>query len=561
MSNNYEDYGYEDYDDKGAVTRKRILIAVFVIAAIVIIIFLIRSCSNGGGSGKPQKPTAFEYESGLLNAGKSYFENNKDKLPQLMGQCAQVELQTLVDKGLVDPANFVNCNRNTTYVLVCKLESGKLQYTPWLTCTDKNSDSEYAALVDGTENDVIADKTLVNFLFMPQVLKKGEAELGPVEEKWKDEIKYESYKTLSTTTHYRFKEKLYVWDIEYRKYYTPNGDKNTADDVKEYYTSAPKAGYESKSDKTTAYKWYTTEGEKIYYTVNGEKYPWPKSPAAGYTHNEGGTIVEMSAIRQKPILYHYCKVSKNSTSGIFTPTPCGQGNAKELTYEARTFYSCVKSGSSSDSILENEVPSANSECTNFSWETQQQGVTCNDIDTTKYQCQTQKVTFYYWYKLGDGNVKKYYPSGKSTAAEETVYYTEAPVKGAIKDESTKATAYKWYKVSSTAQSDYVASKPSTYASKTDKSKWSDWSNWSTKKVTSSTDKQVETKVKVKLQEIKGTTNDNWVDLGTEFMTEEAMIQLLKDNKYEVATLQDIDLNGELKYKIKLQVRNKKEAAN
>ena len=42
MSNNYEDYGYEDIyddDDKGSVIRKRILILVLIIIAILLVIY------------------------------------------------------------------------------------------------------------------------------------------------------------------------------------------------------------------------------------------------------------------------------------------------------------------------------------------------------------------------------------------------------------------------------------------------------------------------------------------------------------------------------------------
>ena len=73
-------------------------------------------------------------------------------------------------------------------------------------------------------------------------------------------------------------------------------------------------------------------------------------------------------------------------------------------------------------------------------------------------------------------------------------------------------------------------------------------------------KQIETKTKIKLQEIKGTTDSSWEDLSTTYVSEEEMINIYKQNKYNVNSLEDINNNGELKYDIKMIIRNKKEAS-
>ena len=85
---------------------------------------------------------------------------------------------------------------------------------------------------------------------------------------WKDEIKYTSYKTIATTKYYRYRDKLFIWKISDKTYYTSTGEKKKASDVKEYYTVSPNNKYNLSSDKTTeAYKWFTTTGGTKTYAL------------------------------------------------------------------------------------------------------------------------------------------------------------------------------------------------------------------------------------------------------------------------------------------------------
>ena len=124
---------------------------------------------------------------------------------------------------------------------------------------------------------------------------------------------------------------------------------------------------------------------------------------------------------------------------------------------------------------------------------------------------------------------------------------------------TKTYAYKWYN-STTRLSDYAAVAPSSDATKTSDSKWSDWTSYSTKnpKTNDGRNREIESRIKIKLQEILGMTDESWKDLTTNYMTSEEMIKVLKDNNYKVETLEDIQNNGELKYKVQMSIRNKKE---
>ena len=170
------------------------------------------------------------------------------------------------------------------------------------------------------------------------------------------------------------------------------------------------------------------------------------------------------------------------------------------------------------------------------------------------------ATFYNWYKIVDNGDRTYYPSGASSAAGEKVYYTSAPVNGAIKDQSTKTTAYKWYTKQTTTTSNYTAIAPSGYvsATKTNDSKWTDWSKWSKSnpKTSDGRNRQIESRVKIKLQEIKSTSSTDWANLSTDYMSRDQLIRVFANKGYKVSSLKDINNAGEIRYQMKMLVRNK-----
>lgn len=555
MSNNYNDYGYEDSDSSNSGLGRKVLIVVLVLIAIFLIVFLLKSCS-----GKTNKTdnNVFDYESTLLEAGKTFYEYNTDLFPTEIGECAQVELETLIDKGLAVSEQFKTCNTITTYVRACKLENGSMHYTPWLSCTDKSSDSEYDEFKEGNIADIKTDESLLKFEFLPQALKTGGSTLGKVEELWKSDIKYSAYKTLGTGTYYRYKDLLYIWNIQIKKYYTSKGEKSTAKEVNEYYTVAPSNDYLLHDSKATAYKWFTSESTKEYYMKDGAK-AFSDTPVEGYPYNEGGVVVTMYQTRSvtgtySPSLYHECRPTKNSTVVKYQKEECGKGTDTNFSVETNKFYSCASS--TSDSVVGNKV-SAGTTCKKYSNWSPATNTACDTKNTDT--CRSASRTFYYWYKLNENANKKYYPSGSSSASGEKIYYTSAPVEGAIRDDSTKTTAYKWYKATNSTSSDYSAVAPSSGATKTNKSKWSDWSSWITKnpKVNDGRTRKIESKQKIKLQQILGTTEDSWEDLNQNFVSEEEMINIFKSKNYDVNSLKDINNNGEIRYKIKMYIRNKK----
>lgn len=563
MSNNYDDYGYEDKNyDNGGAGKKRFFIAFLIVAAIIIVIVLfLKGCA--GRNTKPNEPTTptFDYEKTLLEAGKKFYENNTDLAPVANGECSTVELSTLVSKGLVNPENFSTCDNSETYVRVCILPNGTKQYTPWLKCTDKNSDTEYDSEKEGTISDIKPDESLVRFTFMPKRLKAGSQNLGPVEEVWKEDIKYSSYKTLATTKYYRYRDQLFTWIVQDKTYYTSKGEKKNAKDVNEYYTVAPNSNYNLHDNKNdNAYKWYTITGGNVEWATaeNGRKIPSEK--AIGEYDIPGETVIlnrEKRTVTGTAEANHYyiCGKYSTSTDKLYSLNEkCGTGSNANRPYTFEEFYTC---GYNDVPDIEAGRVKKGEKCTTYSeWKR-----TFEQCDTSQPTCRAiTPVYYYYWYKL-TGGTKKYYPSGSSSASGEKIYYVEAPVKDAVRDLSTKATAYKWYKATESETTNYTAVAPSEGATKTNKSKWSDWSSWTTKnpKTSDSRTRQIETKTKIKLQEIKGTNDASWENLSETYVTEEEMITIYKNNKYNVNSLQDINNNGELKYDIKMIIRNKKEA--
>ena len=577
---NYDDYGYDDYNpNTGGLIRKAIMI-IMIIIAILLIIYLVRGCSNRKDKVNPKpnnNPTVpinpnnnggtnevFDYESVLLEAGKNHYEKHQNELPTIAGECSVVELSTLLSEGLVNETKFDGCNKYATYVKVCILENGNKQFTPWLTCTNNKSNDEYEPVREGKLSDIVTDKTYVEFKFLPMKIEDASSNtLGKVEELWQEDIKYNSYKTISSTKYYRFRDKLFIWELTTKNYYTSTGIKTNANEVTEYYKTSPNSKYTLSSDKTTnAYKWYKSSSRKEYYMKNGAKYP-SSTPIGEYNIKDpNGFDVTRYRTRTvtgtySPKKYYACSTSSTSPVIKYQQKPCGQGISPEFNYQKEVFYTCAE-----DIELVRESPrvSSGTTCKRYSQWSALTTTACNlkNVDT----CEKYTLTLYYWYKNVD-DVRTYYPSGSSLASGEKVYYTSEPFKGAIKDTASKTTAYKWYNKNIQMSGTYTAVAPAGFTSSrpTNDYKWSNWSSWSTTNpmISDGRTREIESKTKIKLQEIISQASSSWKNLSQEYMTEEKLIKTFNDNGYKVNSLEDIVNNGQIKYQLKLFVRNKKES--
>ena len=563
MSNNYETYGYENNNyQKRSSLLKRLLIILLIFISIILVLFLIKRCSNKSlVNNKPVISNNIDYERLLIEAGKKYFEDNYDKYPKDIGACEEIELQGLMDRNYVNSNDFMKCNTVKTYLKVCMLEDKSYQYSPWLLCSDKNSENEYSSERIGSLSDIKADQTMVNFKFIPQKLVLGEIVYDKEEDIWKDEISYNSYKTISSTTYYRYKDELFIFETKDRKYYTSKGEKSSAGEVSEYYLSAPKSNYNLKDSATTGYKWFTTSSKKEYATeVNGKKKEsnteidgYPYAEVVGCKSYQTRTVTGST----NPNHYYKCGISKNSTTYVYQyDKPCGTSNPK-LTYEMDNFYTC---GNLNDVDIESKRVSSNVQCPTYGdWK-----YISGTCDTKNDTCRkVDNYCTYNWYRIEKDAAKKYYPSNADNSEDEKVYYTSAPIKGASKDENTKATVYKWYRQTTLKKSEYLPVAPKDYinAVKSKNSKWTDWSEYSTVNplVNDGRNRKIESRIKLKIQKIRGSTIDSYVDLSDRYLDEKELIDLLREKDYSVNSLSDITNNGELKLKIQMLIRNKKES--
>ena len=395
----------------------------------------------------------------------------------------------------------------------------------------QNSDTEYGELKEGSLLDIKTDSTYTEFSFLPQVSKNGEEILGNVEEMWQEDIKYNSYKTISSTKYYRYRDKLYVWDLIDRNYYSSSGTKNSASQVNEYYVSSPSVYFTLSSDKTTeAYKWYTSRSSKEYYTVNGQK-ALSTQAVGNYTIKDPAGV-DVTRYRTRtvtgtysPYKYYKCSTSCSSSVIKYQRTECGTGSSPQYSCSRGVIYSCTTDASL---VRSNEV-SSNYKCKKYSsWS----DLTSTKCDISKSDvCEAYTITFYYWYRnVEDSRI--YYPSGASRASGENVYYVSEPFKGAIKDTSTRTTSYKWYNERVQRGDAYLAVPPSghTTAKKTSDSRWSNWSDWSTTNpnVKDGRERDIETKTKIKLQEIQGMSNGSWVNLSDDYLSETGVIKLFQE---------------------------------
>lgn len=540
-----EEYQYEDSDvlEEGS-NRKKIIISILLVLAIILIIILLKSCTSS--SNKPEPKKEINYESVLLDAGKKYFNSNKQLLPMAKGECVKVELGTLLTEvDIKNKEEFDSCDKNKTYVNVCKLENGSLQYTPWLSCTNKKSEDEYLIEKEGTLLDVKSNQTFVSFTFLPQQIKSEEDKLGEVEEIWKDEIQYKAYKTLETIEYYRYKDQVWLWNTFSKRYYTTNGDKSSAKDVKEYYTSAPASGYNNRDNDATVYKWYK-EGErkKEYYKENGKEV-YTTSAHGDYNIKDENQVKIEYFYREvidktSPKLFYVCATDSKGVLNITQQVPCGQQNPS-YPYELKKITKCPEG-----------YQTIGSSCFKF-------GPTMKACPSGKV-CDRGSITSYKWYKYVGNASRTYYKSGSSVASGEKVYYKDSPASGYIKDEATKTTGYKYYKKIDGQTSKYYSEAPSSGATKTSTTKWKDWTDWSSKEPAKKSYRIIESRTKIKLRQINDASDEDFKDIGTLYLTEEELINVFKEMGYEVESLSDISNNGEISYKIKMYVRNKKEAS-
>lgn len=469
---------------------KILLIVLGALAVFLIIFLLIKGCSGN--------EISVDMENDLLNAGKKYYSIDETLLPQASGECKTVTLGTLVEEELLNGDDYSKCNKDKTYVKVCKLESGSYHYLPVMQCGSTLADDNFTNWIEGTESDLVANKSDVRFTFKGEALEVSKENLTTEEEAWADEIKDLNYKTVSSTTYYRYRDLVYKWNITSKEYYTSSG-----------YITKPADEYLS-DDVTTGYKWYS---------------------------NRTVTVASQNPVYAKPFqLLCYDSLSqiavrKNAWRNGELQTCEDYGLISSFTYNGIEFrngrtYTCddPTSGTATALASGNASTVCSAACEN--------GTLSSDKKTCSY------------------TTKDYYDG----------YYLTAPESGALKDESTAASvSNKWYKTVTKVTDKYYATAPESGATKAGSGVWGSWSNYQTTqpKAYSGT-RQIESRIKVKYQKITEVDGaEKWVSITDNYVSESELISVFQNKGYQVNTLKEIEDASDLRYEIKLEYRNRK----
>lgn len=319
---------------------KILLIVLGVLVLALIIFLLVKGCNGNKVDGN--------LENDLLNAGKEYYRIDESLLPQASGECKSVTLGTLVEEELLSADRYSDCNKDKTYVKVCKLESGSYHYLPVMQCGSTLADDNFKPWTEGTESDLVKDKSDVRFTFKGEVLEVAAENLSTEEEGWADEIKGTNYKTISSTTYYRYRDLVYKWKTTTRKYYSENA----------FYTSAPSSEYPEAESVGLGWKWY----KENMKSVNSQNQVSPhifrelcsdgtSSTSIGHCERKGETVY----------LYTWtCDDQNTINKNAVCAASCDKGtlssDKKTCTYSTRSYYPSNATSAAGESTYYQNAP-------------------------------------------------------------------------------------------------------------------------------------------------------------------------------------------------------------
>lgn len=509
------------------------------------------------------KVNYLDQESALVVASRSYYNDTTTTAP-LVGTCETITLKTLLDSNKIENKKlFKKCDEEQTYIKKCQVQEDLAQYTPILSCKNYKSLDKFSNWQEGSATDLITDKSDVKFEFMGERVT-SDSDLANVKEEeiWKDEITYNegSYKIMSEQTYYRSRVKVTKWYTEKDIYY-PKDESNKAR-VSQYYLTAPTSAYNKKGDSSSnASRWYlnahtgytepTSESPNDMYTVKGEPASdLVRASISRPLEKSYRTILNTTIYRTRDITStknltktdYWCGTA---TDYMITNTPCNQDpDAVEAgltnVYQRKCYYEGTTPGGWQTAACNNAL------YTYSAWK-EYQPTACSITTAEPITCQSTQG-----YRYTDKRWTWYTPSTRTyySVSGKAEYYVNSPVAQAVRDTSTTTTAYKWYKTTRTDLG-YYASSPKAGAKQVANSeKWSDWSGYITNKIASSSSKEVEERVKVKLKQYPVT------NITDTYVSESVLIQKIKDAGYNVNSLEDINNTPEIKYSFKMFYRNK-----
>lgn len=158
---------------------KKVIIVMGAFIIIIIIVLLITSCSVN------QKYTPEELETKIVNVSKTYYKNNKSKLPKKNGDYITISLQKLVDNNLIKPLDKIldkdtTCrgdikiiNNNGYYLYIPELDCGskyKYQTIYDVLTKSKNIATEGNGLYEANGDYIFKGDTVNNYLKINDLL-------------------------------------------------------------------------------------------------------------------------------------------------------------------------------------------------------------------------------------------------------------------------------------------------------------------------------------------------------------------------------------------------------
>lgn len=391
----YNNYG--SYEERKTIPWGRIFLCLLGVVLFILLIFMfMKFCSK-----RSLQPD-------LLEAGKDYYAKNTSELPKEIGDCKSVSLKTLEEQKLIKSSNYKTCNLEATYVKVCYLESKNYHYVAILSC-DKET-TKFGMWQNGTEQDLIADKSDIRFGYVIEQLKLG------------------------------------------TKYYYPKNHTDVSE-VKEYYVTSPDNEYTNKEDEQIGYKWYKEVDEKQFYNSGAYTSIQPKGYinkgesklVTNYTFNKPSSasyrkIEEVTLYRSKVEARQYkweCISKDDPTAIMVSPTICPKRDDEfTIINEDHIEYTCDGKTSVKVGTI----------CSDFTGWTEKE---CKSSTVTGVVCESKagyKYTDTQWQWYKEEKVRNYYTSGSKTSDKEQTYYINPPEAGAIKDEVTATKVYRFYKL-------------------------------------------------------------------------------------------------------------------
>lgn len=122
------------------------LLEILAAAAILVLILTIAIKTYNSISKKSKEKYYIKQEELITQAGKDYFNDNRNLLPQASGESVCVTLKTLIENKYIEKIESYNkkeCSKVDSNICVVKLSNNKYIYYPELSCFIEYKSASY----------------------------------------------------------------------------------------------------------------------------------------------------------------------------------------------------------------------------------------------------------------------------------------------------------------------------------------------------------------------------------------------------------------------------------